>query len=297
MKNVFLIGALIMLGVLSANAQRHEGPAGPPNPFVGNSEAVKEGTQIYNKNCTTCHGINMGAGIIGPAIVQPGAGTFRGQRTEFELMEKIRNGVPGTPMAAWKGKLSANDILKLGAYIHALRGMAIDDPVPGDVAHGEQIFYGKGECGSCHMIKGKGGLIGPDLSNIAAERKTVNIEGPLTKSEHRIWLDGGDHIATLPPMDTYDAVLITLKNGDKIDGVLLNQDGFSMQVMGLNNQLHLLDRADVATVVEKPPLMPTDYDKRLTATEFRDLMAFLTRQGRKEPVQQAGRTSRPSAPD
>jgi hypothetical protein len=29
--------------------------------------------------------------------------------------------------------------------------------------------------------------------------------------------------------------------------------------------------------------MPTDYDKRLTKEEFDDLMAFLTRQGRKTP--------------
>jgi hypothetical protein len=28
--------------------------------------------------------------------------------------------------------------------------------------------------------------------------------------------------------------------------------------------------------------MPTDYDKRLSPDEFRDLVAFLTRQGRKQ---------------
>jgi hypothetical protein len=29
--------------------------------------------------------------------------------------------------------------------------------------------------------------------------------------------------------------------------------------------------------------MPTDYDKRLAPDEFRDLLAFLTRQGRRAP--------------
>ncbi|HET7158623.1 MAG TPA: hypothetical protein VFI62_06485, partial [Burkholderiales bacterium] len=33
-------------------------------------------------------------------------------------------------------------------------------------------------------------------------------------------------------------------------------------------------------------LMPTDYDKRLTPDEFKDLMAFLTRQGMKPPPAQ-----------
>jgi hypothetical protein len=88
------------------------------------------------------------------------------------------------------------------------------------------------------------------------------------------------HLPSLPPMDTYDAVHVTLTSGQSFDGVLLNQDGYSLQVMGMDNQLHLLDRAKVRDVTVKPPLMPTDYDKRLAPGEFKDLLAFLTRQGR-----------------
>jgi hypothetical protein len=35
--------------------------------------------------------------------------------------------------------------------------------------------------------------------------------------------------------------------------------------------------------------MPTDYDKRLTPDEFKDLIAFLTRQGRVAPPAAARR--------
>jgi len=41
--------------------------------------------------------------------------------------------------------------------------------------------------------------------------------------------------------------------------------------------------------------MPTDFDKRLTKDEFADLMAFLTRQGRKAPA--AGAAQRNGDPD
>jgi len=62
--------------------------------------------------------------------------------------------------------------------------------------------------------------------------------------------------------------------------VLLNEDGYSLQMIGNDQQLHLFDKAKLRRVaVESRSLMPTDYDKRLTPAEFKDLMAFLTRQG------------------
>jgi len=59
--------------------------------------------------------------------------------------------------------------------------------------------------------------------------------------------------------------------------VLKNEDSYSLQIMGTDNQLHMFDRARVKVVYEPTSLMPTDYDKRLTADEFRNLLAFLTR--------------------
>ena len=50
----------------------------------------------------------------------------------------------------------------------------------------------------------------------------------------------------------------------------------------LDGKLHSFDRSALRSVAIRPgSIMPTDYDKRLTAEEFRDLMAFLTRQGSK----------------
>jgi hypothetical protein len=67
--------------------------------------------------------------------------------------------------------------------------------------------------------------------------------------------------------------------------VLLNEDSYSVQMIGTDNQLHLFDRARLRRVVVEPrSLMPTDYDKRLTGDEFKDLLAFLTRQGRPAPA-------------
>jgi len=290
-----LFGLILPLAILPAQAQRRGAASGPPNPFAGNTEAIAQGEKLYNQNCTSCHGPNGGAGEIGPEIIHNLSMPLRGELSDNQILDVIRDGAPGTVMPAWKGKLADDDILKIGAFLHSLRGTAIDNPLAGNVAHGEELFWGKGQCGSCHMLGGKGALRGPDLTNVAAEYKSNLIVDALTKPNHRVYGDGGVHLRALPAMDTYDAVHVTLSNGSAVDGVLLNQDSYSLQLMGDDNQLHLLDRSKVKALTVKPPLMPSDYDKRLTKEEFTDLMAFLTRQGRKAPA--GGQTPRNADPD
>ena len=273
--------ATLLIGCSAGSLLAQRGaPPGPPNPFLGDAQAVTEGEALYNQHCTTCHGSGGGAGEIGPAIVS-------GVRADIGVSDAqtfniIKNGVAGTPMSPQR--LPESDIWKIVTYIHALRGTAIDNPLPGDVAHGEQVFWGKGQCGTCHMLAGKGGLTAPDLSNIAGVRKASSISDALTKQQHRIYGSGGAHLRSLHAMDSYLPVFVTTADGKTVDGVLLNEDGYSLQMIGNDNKLHLFERSNLLRVVVEPrSLMPTDYDKRLTPAEFKDLMAFLTRQGRVAP--------------
>jgi cytochrome c oxidase cbb3-type subunit III len=287
--SLFVAGLLVVCSAGSLLGQRGGGGGGPQNPFLGNTQAIAEGDALYHKTCTTCHGANGGGGEIGPAIVA-------GDRmdvgvSDAQTFNVIKNGVQGTPMRP-QG-LPDSDIWKIVAYIHSLRGTAIDNPLPGDIAHGEAVFFGKGQCSSCHMLGGKGGLTAPDLSNIAGRRKSSSIVDALTKEQHRVYGSGGAHLSSLPTMDSYLPVHITTADGKTVDGILLNEDGYSIQMIGSDNQLHLFDRAKLRRVVVEPKsLMPTDYDKRLSSDEFKDLMAYLTRQGYKAPAS-AGRGGGP----
>ena len=262
-------------------------PQQAANPFVGNPQAVDQGKAIYDKNCTACHGANAGAGDRAPAIVLSGATSMRGERSDAQIVAIIRGGIPGTAMPAWGSRLSNDDLLRLGAYIHALRGTALDNPLPGDPAHGEAVFWGKGQCGTCHAISGRGSVIGPDLTNIAAARKATAISDALTKVEHRVYGDGGVHLPMIPPME-YNPVHIVTKDGQAIEGVMRNQDAWSVQFIGMDGKLYSFDRADLRSVTIRPgSIMPSDYDKRLSPDEFKNLLAFLTRQGSK-PVTSGG---------
>jgi len=248
-------------------------------PALAQQQPVVQGKALYDQHCTACHGANAGAGDRAPAIVLSGATSMRGARSDAQIVAIIRNGIPGTAMPAWGNRLSDSDIANIGVYIHALRGTALDNPLPGDVAHGEAVFWGKGQCGTCHAISGRGSVIGPDLGSIAGMRKSTAISDALTKAEHRVFGDGGVHLPSPPPME-YEPVRVVTKGGQAIDGVMRNQDAWSVQFMDMSGKLHSVARSELRSVTIKPGgIMPTDYDKRLSADEFADLLAFLTRQG------------------
>src|SRR5882724_4081855 len=136
------------------------------NPLGRGQEVVEAGRQLYNSSCTVCHGLEGTVGDRGPAL----AATRRYLRTtDDDLFNAIKSGIPGTLMPP--SGLPDNDVWKIVAYIRSLRSTASDEFVSGDVKHGEEVFQGKARCGDCHMLNGRGGLLGPDLSNVASERR------------------------------------------------------------------------------------------------------------------------------
>jgi putative heme-binding domain-containing protein len=282
---IFSIAIVSMCAGLSVSAQRGRGAgaadAGPKNPFQGQPAAIQQGREIYNQSCTVCHGFDGSAGEMGPALGLEGR--RYALQSAGDIFGAIKNGIPATGMPPTPN-LSDDDVWKVTAYIQALRGTAIDAPAAGNVAFGEQIFWGKAECGRCHMIGGKGGIIGPELSAIADMRKTASIVDALTNPGYRVQGDGGAIPRKLEPPTNYQAVRVTLPDGKVIRGVLKNEDSVSLQLLGVDdNRLHLVDRSTLKEVVyEKTSLMPRDYKSRLTAEEFQDLVAFLTRQSTRQ---------------
>jgi putative heme-binding domain-containing protein len=277
MNRSILLGAAAvpLLTGLTLIAQRGGGPpAGPANPFAGNAQAIAEGREVYGQRCTACHGPDGAAGEMGPALGAPAR--RYALASDGQIFDAIKRGVPGTLMPPFPD-IPDPDAWKITAYIRGLRGTAIDAPYVGDVALGEQVFWNKGGCGACHIVKGKGGLIGPDLTNVAGSRKTASIVDALTKEQHKVFGDGGAIPKILTPFASYQPVRVTYPDGRVVEGVLRNEDSYSLQVMGRDNKLHMIDRQKVKVFYESKSLMPTDYDKRLTPDEFKNLMAFLTR--------------------
>jgi putative heme-binding domain-containing protein len=287
---VALVGAGLSVNALAQAPERQMRdlvvPKSTKNPFTGNAQALEEGRSAFNTTCIACHGINAGAGEFAPGLAI--AGRNYAIRTDEQIFGAIKNGIPGTPMPPHAGRLSDDQIWKITAYIYSLRGTAIDAPTAGDVTAGEQIFFGKGQCASCHQVRGKGSILGPDLTNIASQRRTATIVAALTKVDNREYPPGGYQSYQLATIDNWPAVTVTRTSGVAIRGILRNQDSYSVQLLGLDGKLYLLKRSDVKSLVfDGKRLMPSDYDKRLTPKEFADLMAYLTRLGTRAPEQKA----------
>lgn len=224
---------------------------------------VQQGRDLYNRSCTMCHGADGTVGDRGPAL----AARRRYLRaSEEDLFDAIKNGIAGTGMPG--SALPAEDVRKIVVYIRSLRATAIDSPVEGDGNAGAAIFNGKGRCRDCHMVNGQGGLMGPDLSNIAAERSVKAIREGLTLPR--------PHIPA-----GYQPVRVVLQAGGELRGILKNEHNFSLQMLDMQGKLHLLSREEVKEVeYDTQSLMPTNWAQRLSAEEMRDLVAFLSRLAR-----------------
>lgn len=82
------------------------------NPVHGD---IKKGEKAYQENCTTCHGVN-GEGVTAPAL---GNQSALAHNTDEFIRHAIRNGRQETPMQAYKGVLSDNDINNITAFLRS----------------------------------------------------------------------------------------------------------------------------------------------------------------------------------
>ena len=87
-----------------------------------------------------CHGAK-GEGSRGPALTRP---KLPRAPDDAELLRVIDEGIRGTEMPG-AGAMSEHEKRQTAAYVRSL-GKVPMEPVPGDPAHGAEIYRGKGNC-------------------------------------------------------------------------------------------------------------------------------------------------------
>jgi cytochrome c oxidase cbb3-type subunit III len=280
-RTTLLIPAVAGLGVSLLRAGQNPSQAAR-NPLSTSPTAVADGRVLYSRACESCHG-PAGQGDRGPALNT--ARLVHGNE-DSELFRTIRAGVPGSQMPPFGG-LNDQQVWQLVAYVRSLQGAAPPGDAPdiaaartlstdGDAAAGEALFFGRAECGACHEVNGRGGIVGPDLSGAgrlsAAALRQAFIDPNLRRS-------GGPGRAGGPPPTT---VVLTTQEGRDIRGVVRDEDTFSLQMVDASGQMHLVDKTKLRSMrVEARSLMPADYASRLSTREIADIVAYLLRlQGR-----------------
>jgi len=131
----------------------------------------------------------------------------------------------------------------------------------GDWNAGKALFFGEAKCATCHTLRGEGGAIGPNLSNL----HEVNPESVLQDIIEPSAKINPDHVS----------YIITTTSGDTVSG-LVRQEGDQLIVLeGIDKQTRIA-RADVKEIrPSKISLMPEGY-KELGEKKLRDLLLFLT---------------------
>ncbi len=249
--------------ILAAGTVLAQRPPAPSPSLPADPQSISEGKILFNRTCTACHGVDGATGDRGPAMF----GSPRSlRRTDEELFRAIDRGIEGSEMPPMG--LNPEETHKIVAFIRSLRAKAIEVPAPGDVAKGAYVFWGKGDCGRCHAVRGRGGLLGPDLSNAGSDLSLKQIRDALTVAR--------PHVPA-----GYRPVRVVATDGRVFSGVSKNEHNFSLQMLADDNQLHLFTSNEIKDVTYlDESLMPADYDKRLSAEEFDNLLAFLSRLSR-----------------
>ncbi len=250
---------LCLAAVLPVAAQ-HEKDEKKKHPFIGDPQAIEAGRKIFAAGCALCHGSD-GQGGRGPNLRER---VFWHPLDEETLYKAVQKGIPGSEMPP--ANLPEEQAWQVVAYVRSLTSPAIEGPLPGDPRSGEELFWGKAGCNQCHRIRGRGGMLGPDLTNIGGTR-------PLPQLRDAILDPDAD---VLPG---YRAVTVVLKNGKTLRGVARNRTNYSLQLQDADGNLHLLSMAEVRELtLSKGSPMPKDFGKRLSAKEIDDLLAYLSQQ-------------------
>jgi putative heme-binding domain-containing protein len=217
---------------------------------------MENGQQLFMGQCARCHG-PKGEGGRGAVLAQP---QLRHAPNDESLFVVIRDGIKGTEMPA--NYTETRDTWQLVAYVRSL-GRLPPETVPGDRKAGQELYRTKGHCAQCHIISGRGGSLGPELTGIGSRRSAAHLRATV--------LDPG---STLP--EEFLEVRLVTGEGVHLTGVRINEDIFSIQVMDLNGVLHSFFKEDLKELQRDTGKSPMpSFRGAFSAAELDDLVAYL----------------------
>lgn len=171
------LGVVLAIPALAGPAQEEDGTA-PRGMTAARFEA---GRRVYRSNCQPCHGAKGdGLGPFAAALVPKPRnfvlGDFKWRSTpsgslplDSDLERTIRNGLPGSAMAAWQGILTDDQILQVIEIVKSFSPRYADEEpepptevpegLPGDPTGPDSKgaeTYVRLECGKCHGDGGRG---------------------------------------------------------------------------------------------------------------------------------------------
>jgi len=246
----------ILLLLCCVYAVRAQAPTEPTTQPAATPEDLARGERIYRTQCAYCHG-TRGEGGRGATLARP---RLLHAPDDLAMFQVIASGIPDSEMPGhW---LTAREIWQVVAFVRTLGRMA-PQKVAGDPAKGETLYAGKGGCARCHTVGGRGGAIGPDLSDIGARRSVNYLRDALIQPESAV-------------PDGFLEVQLVTRDGRRVTGIRLNEDAFSIQIRDLSGDFRSFFKNELAELNKLPGKSPMpNYTGAFTSSELDDVIAYL----------------------
>src|SRR2546430_17021958 len=109
--------------------------------------------------------------------------------SDEEIFRNVHDGIAGTAMPpATAGGIGVGmtdeEIWQAITYIRSVEKKA--SGINGNPARGKELFYGMAACGTCHIVNGKGGRLGPELATAGAPGAAGSLGGSVRTPRKRL---------------------------------------------------------------------------------------------------------------
>ena len=244
------------------------------NPYAGDAKMAKLGEYEFRANCAFCHGLGARGGGRGPDLTRT---PKKHGDSDQEIFTIISNGVPGTAMppngATQQGVgMTEEELWQVITYIRSVEHKPVE--MTGDSKRGRELFFGSAACSTCHMFKGQGGRLGPDLTASGTARSLDYLIDSIRYPSRRLAQGLGEAMKEFT--EEYETVSVVTADGTRLQGTLLNEDSFTIQFLDTREQVHSFDKSSLKSWGKsRQSLMPAYDGKTLPEKDLNDILTFL----------------------
>jgi cytochrome c oxidase cbb3-type subunit 3 len=261
----------LALGALGVHAEQGRGViTSPRNAYPdrepGDPAAIERGKALYGVNCAFCHGADTRGGDSGPSLLRASA-VLDDRRGEL-IGPILQSGRPDRGMP--KFSFNPAQVEDIAAFIHSFKAAGYDESrrrppsiLVGDAKAG-QAYFGQ-KCASCHSPTG-------DLAGIAGR---ISDERLLQQT----WLmpgSGGGRGAPAPVQVRPTTVVVTMPNGEKLEGKLDRLDDFIVAFTTTDGVRRTVRTTSDVKIDVRDPLQPhRELWRTYTDSDIHNVTAYL----------------------
>jgi putative heme-binding domain-containing protein len=221
---------------------------------------IRMGNRYFERQCSRCHGFDAkGNDETGAPDL---TGTLRRASSDAGIFNIIREGIPGTAMLPVAADVPDPTVWQLVAYINSLRYDPASVDLAGNADSGADLFSGRGECSSCHMVNGQGGRLGPDLSRVGEDQTPEDLLNSMLNPD-----------AEVAPR--WWTIQVAGEDGEIREGFRMNEDSFSLRIMDADANLWSFQKRDIESYERSEKSTMPGYGQALSDGELDDLVAYL----------------------